>query len=255
MKKIQTVIVDDMPLARQKLARFLNEDSEIEIVAECGNGLEAIDAITSLKPELVFLDIQMPEVDGFEVLDHIGLEHMPVFIFVTAFDHFALKAFEVNALDYLLKPYDRERFMQALHRAKKHLHRAEPEPRDERLLALLKTLNPEQKFLKRLAVKTSGRTIFLMIDEIDWIETAGNYLELHVGKDVHLIRERMNQLETRLDPTRFVRIHRTTIVNLDRIKELQPLFNGDQTVILRNGNQLTLSRTYRDRLLALMEEG
>jgi two-component system LytT family response regulator len=255
MKKILTVIVDDMPLARQKLARFLNEDPEIEIVAECGNGLEAIDAIAFHKPELVFLDIQMPEVDGFEVLNHIGLEHMPVFIFVTAFDHFALKAFEVNALDYLLKPYDRERFMQALHRAKKHLHRTEPEPRDERLLALLKTLNPEQKFLKRLAVKTSGRTIFLMIDEIDWIETAGNYLELHVGKEVHLIRERMNQLENRLDPTRFVRIHRTTIVNLDRIKELQPLFNGDQTVILRNGNQLTLSRTYRDRLLALMEEG
>lgn len=255
MKKIQTVIIDDMPLARQKLARFLNEDPEIEIVAECGNGLEAIDAITSLKPELVFLDIQMPEVDGFEVLNHIGLEQMPVFIFVTAFDHFALKAFEVNALDYLLKPYDRERFVQALNRAKKQLQRTEPEPQDERLLALLKTLNPEQKFLKRLAVKTSGRTIFLMIDEIDWIETAGNYLELHVGKEVHLIRERMNQIESRLDPTRFVRIHRTTIVNLDRIKELQPLFNGDQTVILRNGNQLTLSRTYRDRLLALMEEG
>lgn len=255
MKKIQTVIVDDMPLARQKLARFLNEDPEIEIVAECGNGLEAIDAITSLKPELVFLDIQMPEVDGFEVLNHIGLEQMPVFIFVTAFDHFALKAFEVNALDYLLKPYDRERFVQALNRAKKQLQRTEPEPQDERLLALLKTLNPEQKFLKRLAVKTSGRTIFLMIDEIDWIETAGNYLELHVGKEVHLIRERMNQIESRLDPTRFVRIHRTTIVNLDRIKELQPLFNGDQTVILRSGNQLTLSRTYRDRLLALMEEG
>lgn len=255
MKKIQTVIIDDMPLARQKLARFLNEDPEIEIVAECGNGLEAIDAITSLKPELVFLDIQMPEVDGFEVLTHIGLEQMPVFIFVTAFDHFALKAFEVNALDYLLKPYDRERFVQALNRAKKQLQRTEPEPQDERLLALLKTLNPEQKFLKRLAVKTSGRTIFLTIGEIDWIETAGNYLELHVGKEVHLIRERMNQIESRLDPTRFVRIHRTTIVNLDRIKELQPLFNGDQTVILRNGNQLILSRTYRDRLLALMEEG
>lgn len=255
MKKIQTVIIDDMPLARQKLARFLNDDPEIEIVAECGNGLEAIDAITSLKPELVFLDIQMPEVDGFEVLSHIGLDHMPAFIFVTAFDHFALKAFEVNALDYLLKPYDRERFVQALNRAKKQLQRTEPEPQDERLLALLKTLNPEQKFLKRLAVKTSGRTIFLMVDEIDWIETAGNYLELHVGKEVHLIRERMNQIESRLDPTRFVRIHRTTIVNLDRIKELQPLFNGDQTVILRNGNQLTLSRTYRDRLLALMEEG
>ncbi|HMV99698.1 MAG TPA: LytTR family DNA-binding domain-containing protein [Acidobacteriota bacterium] len=255
MKKIQTVIVDDMPLARQKLVRFLNDDPEIEIVAECGNGLEAIDAIISLKPELVFLDIQMPEVDGFEVLNHIGLDHMPAFIFVTAFDHFALKAFEVNALDYLLKPYDRERFVQALNRAKKQLQRTEPEPQDERLLALLKTLNPEQKFLKRLAVKTSGRTIFLMVDEIDWIETAGNYLELHVGKEVHLIRERMNQIESRLDPTRFVRIHRTTIVNLDRIKELQPLFNGDQTVILRNGNQLTLSRTYRDRLLALMEEG
>lgn len=254
MKKIRTLIVDDMLLARKRVRRYLNADPDVEIVGECADGHEAISAIESLSPDLLFLDVQMPELDGFDVLKSVGAEKMPAVIFVTAYDQFALRAFEVHALDYLLKPFDRERVRKALERAKAQLKHQESHGLDERLQALLKDLKTESRYLKRLAVKTTGRTIFLLTNEIDWIESAGNYLKLHAGRDSHLIRERMSQLEMRLDPEKFVRIHRSTLVNIDRIKEMQPLFNGDQLITLRDGKQLTMSRTYRDKLLALLEQ-
>jgi two-component system LytT family response regulator len=252
--KIRTLIIDDMLLARKRVRRYLSADPEVEIVGECADGHEAISAIESLSPDLLFLDVQMPELDGFDVLKAVGAEKIPAVIFVTAYDQFALRAFEVHALDYLLKPFDRERVRKALERAKAQLKHQEAGILDERLQALLKDIRTESRYLKRLAVKTTGRTIFLLTDEIDWIESAGNYLKLHTGRDAHLIRERMSQLEVRLDPEKFVRIHRSTLVNIDRIKEMQPLFNGDQLITLRDGKQLTMSRTYRDKLLALLEQ-
>lgn len=253
--KIRTLIVDDMLLARKRVRRYLSADPEIEFVGECADGREAIAAIKALAPDLLFLDVQMPELDGFGVLEAVGPAACPAVIFVTAYDQFALRAFDVHALDYLLKPFDRERVRKAVERARSQLRQRESGALDERLHALLKDLKTESPYLKRLAVKTTGRTIFLLAEELDWIESAGNYLKLHAGRESHLIRERMSQLEARLDPAKFVRIHRSTLVNIDRIKEMQPLFNGDQLVTLRDGKQLTMSRTYRDRLLLLLEQG
>jgi two-component system LytT family response regulator len=253
--KIRTLIVDDMLLARKRVRRYLSADPEVEIIGECADGHEAIIAIKSLAPDLLFLDVQMPEIDGFEILEAVGAEKCPAVIFVTAYDQFALRAFEVHALDYLLKPFDRERVQRAVERAKSQLRQQGSQALDERLHTLLKDFRPEARYVKRLAIKTAGRTVFLLTKEIDWIESSGNYLKLHAGAESHLLRERMGQLETRLDPAKFVRIHRSTLVNLDRVKEMQPLFNGDQLVILRDGKRLTLSRTYRDRLLSLLEQG
>ncbi len=251
MTKIRTLVVDDMGLARRRVRRYLKDDPEIEIIGECSNGREAIKAIETHAPDLVFLDVQMPGVSGFEVLEAIGVERMPAVIFVTAYEEHALRAFEVHAVDYLLKPFEPERLQQAIKRAKNQIAREERGGLNERLYALLKDVKAEPKYLRRMAIKSSGRTIFLSTEEIDWIDTAGNYLQLHVGRETHLIRERMNQLEAKLDPEKLVRIHRSTIVNTERIKETQPLFNGDQVVILRDGTQLTMSRTYRDRLFSL----
>jgi two-component system LytT family response regulator len=253
--KIRTLIVDDMLLARKRVRRYLSADPELEIVGECADGQAAVAAIENLSPDLLFLDVQMPELDGFGVLEAIGAKRMPTVIFVTAYDQFALRAFEVHALDYLLKPFDRERVRKALERAKAQLRHRDSNVLDERLQALLKDLKTDSRYLKRLAVKTAGRTVFLLAKEIDWIESAGNYLKLHAGRESHLLRERMSQLETRLDPAKFVRIHRSTLVNIDRIREMQPLFNGDQLITLRDGKQLTMSRTYRDKLLSLLEQG
>ncbi len=252
--KIRTLVVDDMLLARQRIRRYIGDDPEIEIVGECAGGREAIAAVRELAPDLLFLDVQMPEMDGFQVLEELSKEaHVPAVIFVTAYDQFALRAFDVHALDYLLKPFDRERLGLAVERAKAQLRETKKTILDERLQALLQDIRAPQNYLKRLAVKTSGRIVFLTTDEIDWIETAGNYLKIHAGKSSHMIRERMSQLESKLDPLKFVRIHRTTIVNVDRIKEMHPLFNGDQIITLRDGRQLTMSRTYRDNLRSLLE--
>src|SRR5205085_1633977 len=244
--KIRTLIVDDMPLARKRVRRFLRTDSETEIIGECSDGKEAVAAVKELAPDMIFLDVQMPEMDGFEVLNSIGTENLPAIIFVTAHDQYALRAFDVHAIDYLLKPFDEHRFRRAVERAKREVKQDRMSDVNERLRALLEDVSREPKYIKRLAVKTSGRTVILAADEIDWIETAGNYLRLHTGRETHLIRERMNQIEGKLDPKRFARVHRSTIVNVDRIKEMHPLFNGDQVLILRDGTQLTMSRTYRD---------
>lgn len=255
--KIKTIIVDDEPLARRNLRVLLERDPQIEILEECRNGREAIKAINTLAPDLIFLDIQMPEMDGFDVLAQVGPEHIQAIIFVTAFDQYALKAFDVHALDYLLKPFDDERFARALERAKSQIAAREINQLSERLLALLeeretarKGSKHEERYLTRLMIKSSSRMMLLKVDEIDFIEADGNYAKLHTGRKTHLLREKMNDLEGRLDPAKFVRIHRSIIVNLERIKEMHPHFNGDYVVVLEDGRQLRLSRTRREQLEA-----
>lgn len=250
---IRTLIVDDEPLARERIKRFLRDESDIEIIGENGNGKDAIAEIRDKKPDLVFLDIQMPEKTGFEAIRSLAGREMPVIIFVTAYDQYALQAFEVHALDYLLKPFTRERILRAVSRAREQIDSKRLGKLDERLVSLIADLKTDKKYLERLVVKSVGRVFFLKTDEIDWIEAAGNYVKLHVGRESHMIRETMNGIEAKLDPDKFLRIHRSTIVHIDRIKELHPMFSGDYVVLLRDGNELALSRNYRDRILELFE--
>lgn len=251
--KIRTLIVDDEPLARDRVKRFLRDEPDISIIGECGNGAEAISVIESEKPDLVFLDIQMPEKNGFEVIKSLDANNLPTIIFVTAYDQYALQAFDVHAIDYLLKPFNRERLHRAVARARQNVEHKSLGNLDERLSSLLAGLKSEKKYLERLVVKSVGRVFFLKTDEIDWIEAAGNYVKLHVGRESHMIRETMNAIESKLDPDKFLRIHRSTVVHIDRIKELHPMFSGDYAVILRNGTELALSRNYRERFLELFE--
>jgi len=244
----RALIVDDEPLARERIRTLLRDDPDIEIVSESDNGAEALRAIERWNPDLIFLDIQMPELNGFEVIEHLDSARMPVIIFVTAYDQYALKAFEVCALDYLLKPFDRERFERALGRARAELDRRRAGQVNERVLKLLSEIQQGRKHLDKLIIRQGGRVFFLRTDEIDWIEAAGNYVRLHAGKDEYLYRETMTKLEARLNPDRFARIHRSTIVNVERIKELQPWFRGDYMIVLGDNQKLTLSRTYRSRL-------
>jgi two-component system, LytTR family, response regulator len=247
---IRTLIVDDMLLARTRLRRHLGADPSIEIVGECSGGREAIEAIKSQRPDLVFLDVQMPEVGGFEVLDEVGPDAVPAVIFVTAHDEFALRAFEVHALDYLLKPFDEERLSRALDRVKRVLSAADRQ--GDQIRALLAELGRDARYPRRLAIRADGRTVFLPVDDIDYIEAAGNYVRIQAGQQSHMIRERLSRMEEKLPPGGFARIHKSAIVNVERIREMQPLFNGDQTLILRTGKTLTLSRTYREKVIALL---
>lgn len=251
--KIKTLIVDDEPLARDRVKRFLRDEHDISIIGECGNGREAVAAIKEHKPDLVFLDIQMPEKNGFDVVKSLSDKNMPSVIFVTAYDQYALQAFDVHALDYLLKPFNRERLHKAVSHARDQIETRRMGNLDERLASLIADLRTEKKYLERLVVKSVGRVFFLKVDEIDWIEAAGNYVKLHTGREAHMIRETMNGIEAKLDPEKFLRIHRSTVVHIDRIKELHPMFSGDYAVILRNGTELALSRNYRERLLELFE--
>jgi len=246
--KTTALIVDDEPLARDRLQKLLDDVPDMTVIGQCTNGKQALKTIREKRPSLVFLDVQMPELDGFGVLGELQPDEMPVVIFVTAHDKFALKAFEVHAVDFLLKPFDRERFQTALKRAKERIAQKRPGELDQRLAALLAEMKPEAAALERMAVKTSGRVIFIKTADIDWIEAADNYVNLHVGNESHLHRETLTALAERLPPKKFMRISRSTIVNVDRIKELQPLFHGEYAVILRNGTTLTLSRSYRDVL-------
>ena len=248
MKKIRTLVVDDEPLARERLTSLLSAEADMEVVGQCRDGEEAVKAIIEQSPDLVFLDVQMPAMNGFEVIEQVGSERMPLVIFVTAYDQHALKAFQVRALDYVLKPFDRERFQEATQRARAHIQRDETGDLGRRLLALVKDLRRDQPKTERLVVKSGGRLFFLRTDEIDWIEAAGNYVRLHVGNTSHLLRETMNAIEGRLDAEKFFRIHRSRIVNMERIQEMQPWLNGEYAVVLRTGTRLTLSRGYREKL-------
>ena len=246
--KIRALIVDDEPLGRERIRTLLREDAEVEIVGEIADGRAAIAAVERLKPDLLFLDVQMPKMDGFEVLDAIAEKHLPAIIFVTAYDRYAVQAFKVHALDYLLKSYDRERFESALERAKAEISRSHHGAVNERMVGLLEGLESRKQRASRLVIKAAGRIIFLRVEEIDWVEAADNYVRIHAGREGHLVRETLQSLEGRLDPAQFLRIHRSTIVNLDRIRELKPTFHGDYAVFLRDGTELTLSRNYREKL-------
>lgn len=247
---IRVLLVDDEPLAREMLREMLAGDSQVEIVGESCNGREALAAIRTETPDLIFLDVQMPEVGGFEVLAALGKGEAPYVIFVTAYDQYAVRAFEVQALDYLLKPFDQERFDVSWQRAKAQLRRDQNGGggMDQRILALLEELKAGKSYLERLVIKAAGRIYFLDTSEIDWIEAEGNYVSVHSGKKSHLLRETISSLESQLDPKQFVRIHRSSIVRLDFIQELQPWFHGEYRVILQDGTQLTLSRNHRDKL-------
>jgi two-component system LytT family response regulator len=244
--KIRALIVDDEPLARKRIRSLLAQDSSVDVIGECSDGYKAVSSINELTPDLVFLDVQMPAMDGFDVIKTIGPERMPTVIFVTAYDQYALKAFEVNALDYLLKPFNRSRFQKTLERAKAMIRQTGNV--NNQLLSLLGDLRREQEIPDRFIIKSSGRVVFLRIEEIDWMRTVGNYVRLQVGRDSHLMRETMNGMEAKLNPDRFMRIHRSTIVNLDRVKEVQPWAKGEYVVIMRDGTRLIMSRRYRERL-------
>jgi two-component system LytT family response regulator len=248
--KIRTLIVDDEPLARQRVRTLLEADPDIAVVGECADGRQAVAELRSLRPDLVFLDVQMPVLDGFGVLEALAGGPVPVVIFITAHDRYALKAFEVHALDYLLKPFDRDRFSAALERAKARVRQGTTAALDERLLELLESVQGRRPMPERLVVKSAGRVYFVRLEEVDWIEAAGNYVRLHVGREDHLLRESLSGLESRLDPRRFVRIHRSTIVSLEHIREIQPGFHGDHVIILRDGTELALSRSCREKLEA-----
>jgi two-component system LytT family response regulator len=251
MEKIRTIIVDDEPLARRGIRAHLKEERDVEIIAECNNGRDALCVIEEQAPDLVFLDVQMPELDGFGVLEALKVEPLPSIIFVTAYDKYALRAFEVHALDYLLKPFDTERFARALERARAQIERRSISDLSQRLQSLIDDLRTNQKYAERLVIKTVGKIFFLGVEEIDWIEAADNYVRLHSGHDKHLLRETMNSLESRLDPNQFLRVQRSAIINVRRIKELHPLFKGEYEIVLRDGTRLTSGRGYRDRLQEL----
>lgn len=233
------------------MRRYLSNDSEIEIVGECSNGKEAVESIKTLNPQLVFLDVQMPEIDGFNVLESVDWLNPPTFILVTAYDQFALKAFEVNAFDYLLKPFSEDRLKATLIRAKEQIQKQQDQNSESQLLNLLDKLKSINQYISRLTIKDKGKIIFVSVDEIEFIEAEGNYLEINTGI-AHLIRMRLHHLEAKLNPNKFIRIHRSTIVNIDCIKEMQPLFNGDQTIIMKSGKKLTMSRNYREKLKSLL---
>jgi two-component system, LytTR family, response regulator len=250
--RIRVLIVDDEPLAREGIRLHCEGEADIDVVGECADGVAAVQAIRELRPDLVFLDVQMPGLDGFEVLETVGPEQMPAVVFATAYDQFALRAFDAHALDYLLKPFDGERFRKTLDRARHQLHGEAHDGLGARLEALLAGLQERGRYLERVAVRAGGRIIFLRTDEIDWIEAEGNYARLHVSGRAYLLRETMSRLEEKLDPARFVRIHRSTIVRIDQIKELEPLFQGEYQVTLHAGTRLTSSRGYLDKLQELL---
>jgi two-component system, LytTR family, response regulator len=249
---LRLLIVDDEPVARRRLRRLVREIGEIDIAGEAGDGDSAVSAIRALKPDIVLLDVQMPEMDGFQVLTAIGRETLPAVIFVTAFDQYALRAFEVHALDFLLKPVSAEKLAGALERARTRIAERRGASVDPRVLALLDDLASRRRFLSRLPVKLRGKLVVIDLADVDWIEAADNYVTLHVGVQTFPARETMGRLERELDPERFVRIHRSAIVQVDRIKELLPDFHGDFVVVLRNGARVTLSRTYRRKVEAIL---
>jgi two-component system LytT family response regulator len=250
MKKIRTIIVDDELLARDRMRQLLKNEAEFEIIGECSDGRTAVATIREQSPDLVFLDIQMPELDGIAVAEAIGSEGGPVIVFVTAHDKFALRAFEIHAVDYLLKPFDRERFQKALQRALEQVKQRESSSLIERQAALIAELKSPRSD-DRIAVKSGGHVVWVKLEEVDWIGSADNYAELHVGAKSHLLRETLVALESRLDQKTFVRISRSIIVNAPRIKELKRLFYGGCELILQDGTKLTLSRRYRDKLQQL----
>jgi two-component system LytT family response regulator len=259
-EKIRTLIVDDELLAREGLRMLIEPDSDFTIVGEAANGRDAVNLIRSDRPELVLLDIQMPEMSGFDVLKALADEPLPLIVFVTAYDSYAIRAFEVHAVDYILKPLDPGRLQGTLDRIKADLKLRRDSKISERMSALLEAIRREEvkidteNYLVRFVIKDGDRIYFVNVDEVDWIEAADYYVQLHTGKKTHLIRETLNRLETQLDPACFLRIHRSTIVNTTRIKELKRHFQSEFIVVLHDGTTLKMSRSYRDNLAGFLGE-
>jgi len=244
---IRALIVDDEAPARRRIRRLLAAEPDVTVVGECGDGASAISTIAEARPDLVFLDVQMPERDGFDVVRTLPPRGLPAILFVTAYDRYALKAFEVHAVDYLLKPFTGERFRTALDRARERIARR---VRDPALAELARVLRSRPAYLSRLPIRSGGRTVFVDLDAVDWLEAADNYVRLHVQQREYLVRETLAALEAQLDPERFARIHRSAIVRIDGVAEIRPTSHGDAEVVLRNGSRLTASRTWRHRLPA-----
>jgi two-component system, LytTR family, response regulator len=240
-----TLVVDDEPLARRRIQSLLKADEEISIVGALGNGKAAAHAIKELKPDLVFLDVQMPEMNGFEVLSAVSDTFMPTVLFVTAFDQYAIKAFEAHALDYLLKPVKRGRFFEALNRAKDYVRLRQDNNYEQKIMELMKHMNPAKA---RLVLRSGGKLIFVNPEEIEWIEAAANYVRLHTPTQVHTVREKISSIEQELDSETFLRVHRSIIVNLDKVKEVVSCGSGEYVVLMKNGRELSFGRSYRDRL-------
>ncbi len=248
--KLSALVVDDMPLSRSRVRRYLSSEPDVEISGECGDAETALAEIARLSPDVLFLDVQMPGMTGLGLLERIPPLERPIVVFITAFEEFAVPAFEAQAVDYLLKPFEHERLKQALAKVRQHLlhkqrNRQEPVAAEDK---------PQVSYLQRIPVKSVGRVTFIETSAIEWIETEGNYLALHCGKLIHFLRETLNHLESQLDPHKFVRIHRSTMVRLDTIHSIQPLTNGDQAVNLKDGERLVLSRSYRGRLKTALGE-
>jgi two-component system LytT family response regulator len=249
---IRALIVDDEPPARALIATLLRQEPDVEVVGECENGRSAVAAITRLTPDLVFLDVQMPGLDGFDVLAELPVNRWPLIVFVTAYDEHAVRAFEIHALDYLLKPFEYDRLRHSVQRARAALEKTGEAGHQPRLVALLEDLMDRSQNWDRLAVRDARRVTFFKPEEIDWIETEGNYLRLHAGRKSHLLRQTMQTAEARLASKKFLRISRSTLVNLERVREWQPLFHGDSLLILEDGTRLTVTRMYREGLDRLM---
>jgi two-component system LytT family response regulator len=254
---VRTVVADDERLARQKVLILLKSEPQVKVVAECQDGKQAVAAIRNFRPDMLLLDIQMPELDGFQVLGEIPPEEMPVVIFTSAYDQYAIRAFEANALDYLLKPFDQERLHHAVERARSELLKSRDREVTHRILSLLSQVRsatlPASERDSRLVIKVNGRVVFLDLDSIDWVEAAANYVRLNVGKESYLLRETIGGISERLDANHFVRIHRSTIVNVRKIKELIPVNSGEYVVVLKNGKELSCSRGYRAGLQGIVE--
>jgi two-component system LytT family response regulator len=243
-------VVDDEPLARRRILSLLKLDSSFEVVAESADGDSAVHAITRHKPDLVMLDVQMPGMDGFAVLEAVAPIHLPEVIFVTAHDQYAVKAFDAQAVDYLLKPFKQGRFVEALTRAKRRLEKGGNTDEQMKLLSLLRLVAGDRG---RMVIRSEGRIVFLRSEEVEWIEAAGNYIRLHAGQRIYNVREKLGDFETSLSKHKFIRIHRSLIVNLDAIAEIQSCGGGEFIVVLRNGKELPLGRTYRESLDTLIK--
>jgi two-component system, LytTR family, response regulator len=257
-KLLRVVIADDERLARHKMRVLLESEPNVVVVAECQDGRQTVSAINCLHPDLLLLDIQMPDLDGFQVLSEIAPSDLPVVIFTSAYDQYAIRAFETHALDYLLKPFDQGRLHQAMERARAELVKSETREISHRLMQLLSQFKAAPAIApadaqNRLVIKAKGRVIFLDLDEIDWVEAAANYVRLNVGKESYLLRETISRTSERLNPNEFIRIHRSTIVNVRKIKELIPVNSGEYIVVLKNGKELSCSRGYRAHLQQVIE--
>lgn len=257
MDTLRTIIVDDEKPARMRLLELLRREPDVEVVAVASDGQQAVDLIRELGPDVVFLDVQMPGLDGFGVLQALGPDQMPITIFVTAYDKYAIQAFDAHAIDYLLKPYSDQRFESAIRRARKYLGTGAAKELGEQIVAATQeraSVDAHSGYLERVVLKSNGCVTFLDVDDIDWIEAAGVYVYLHVGPKSHLYRSSVAQLVQRLDPSRFVRIHRSAAVNTSRIRELHARSHGDYTVVLKNGAELTMSRGYRSQIESWLKQ-